>query len=203
MDTTLQNKIEQLISTRLNRRTFLGAAAGASVIAVLPFGGCSRDASQKKAAFRFPKDQKQTLSAVQEHLLPHEANSPGATDINATGYLEMVLNQPGFDPEIRDFIANSLTRLVQFNKENQQPRFEAMNAQEQENTLTAVQDLGWGQTWTSLLLLYIFEALLSDPVYGGNPDGIGWTWLDHTPGLPRPLESTRYGASIMKETRKL
>lgn len=172
-------------------------------MAVLPFGGCARDASEKKAAFTFAEDQKHTLSAVQEHLLPHESDSPGAVDINATAYLEMVLNQPGFDPEIRDFIADGLTRLIHFNKENQQPRFEAMNVQEQENTLAAVQDLSWGQTWTSLLLLYLFEALLSDPVYGGNPDGIGWAWLDHTPGLPRPLESTRYGASIIKETRKL
>jgi gluconate 2-dehydrogenase gamma chain len=23
-------------------------------------------------------------------------------------------------------------------------------------------------------------------VYGGNPDGIGWRWLGHVPGYPRP-----------------
>ena len=201
MDQLLQNKIERLISVRLNRRRFLSAAAGASVIAVLPFSGCSPDSSSKKS-FVFSKEQKRTLSAVQERLLPHEENSPGASDINAADYLEMVLNQPGFDPEIRDFIADGLKKLIPFNKENRTSRFEAMDAQEQESTLTAVQDLNWGQTWTSLILLYIFEALLSDPVYGGNPDGIGWTWLEHTPGLPRPVESTRYGAAIRKENIK-
>jgi gluconate 2-dehydrogenase gamma chain len=30
------------------------------------------------------------------------------------------------------------------------------------------------------------EALLTDPAYGGNPGGIGWRWLQHVPGYPRP-----------------
>jgi gluconate 2-dehydrogenase gamma chain len=45
----------------------------------------------------------------------------------------------------------------------------------------------------SLLLYYIFEALLSDPVYGGNPGGIGWQWLEHQPGFPRPPADKIYG----------
>ena len=36
------------------------------------------------------------------------------------------------------------------------------------------------------------EALLTDPAYGGNPDGIGWRWLGHTPGYPRPSAATIY-----------
>jgi len=202
MDQLLQNKIEQFISARLSRRRFLGATAGASILTLLPFSSCAPNSSTKQS-FLFSKDQKRTLTAVQEHLLPHEENSPGATDINAADYLEMVLNQPGFDPEIRDFIVDGLKRLAEYINENQQSPFETMDAQEKENTLTALQDFSWGRTWTSLLLLYIFEALLSDPVYGGNPDGIGWTWLEHTPGLPRPVESTRYGAAIQKENLKL
>ena len=51
-----------------------------------------------------------------------------------------------------------------------------------------------GENWLSTLLLYIFEALLTDPVYGGNPNGIGWKWLGHNPGLPRPTADKRYGA---------
>ena len=30
------------------------------------------------------------------------------------------------------------------------------------------------------------EALLADPVYGGNFDQTGWRWLSHQPGFPRP-----------------
>jgi len=43
-----------------------------------------------------------------------------------------------------------------------------------------------------MLLTYILEALLTDPVYGGNPNGIGWTWLQHQPGFPTPTEDKKY-----------
>jgi gluconate 2-dehydrogenase gamma chain len=52
----------------------------------------------------------------------------------------------------------------------------------------------WGRAWLSLLLYYIFEALLSDPVYGGNPGEIGWRWLEHQPGFPRPPADKIYGS---------
>jgi gluconate 2-dehydrogenase gamma chain len=48
----------------------------------------------------------------------------------------------------------------------------------------------------SSLLKYIFEALLTDPIYGGNPNSMGWEWLDHTPGQPRPNPANRYGETV-------
>ena len=35
-----------------------------------------------------------------------------------------------------------------------------------------------------------------DPVYGGNPDGIGWKWLMHPPGFPRPPKGKTYHAFL-------
>ena len=31
-----------------------------------------------------------------------------------------------------------------------------------------------------------------DPVYGGNPEMIGWKWLEHQPGFPAPIEGKTY-----------
>jgi len=42
------------------------------------------------------------------------------------------------------------------------------------------------------LLTYLLEALLADPVYAGNPNGIGWKWLQHQPGFPRPTKNKKY-----------
>jgi len=36
------------------------------------------------------------------------------------------------------------------------------------------------------MMSYLIEALLSDPVYGGNKDQKGWLWLEHIPGFPTP-----------------
>ena len=52
--------------------------------------------------------------------------------------------------------------------------------------LRQIEQSNAGQNWLSLLLTYLLEALLADPVYGGNPDGIGWQWLEHQSGFPRP-----------------
>ena len=56
------------------------------------------------------------------------------------------------------------------------------------------------KVWLSKLLTSIFEALLADPIYGGNPNEIGWEWLGHNPGSPRPEERNSY-PNIIKTVR--
>ena len=41
-------------------------------------------------------------------------------------------------------------------------------------------------------MYYLLEALLADPVYGGNTDEVGWKWLGYTAGFPRPPIGKRY-----------
>ena len=36
------------------------------------------------------------------------------------------------------------------------------------------------------------EGFFADPVYGGNSNGIGWAWLEHQPGFPRPPVGRRH-----------
>ena len=65
--------------------------------------------------------------------------------------------------------------------------FEALDFTRKEQLLRYLADrTRWGKNWLSLLLYYLFEALLADPAYGCNPDGVGWQWLEHQPGFPRP-----------------
>jgi gluconate 2-dehydrogenase gamma chain len=42
------------------------------------------------------------------------------------------------------------------------------------------------------MLTFIFEAMISDPIYGFNKDEIGQKWLQHNAGFPRPTKKTRY-----------
>ncbi len=57
---------------------------------------------------------------------------------------------------------------------------------QREALLRRIEQSRAGGNWLSLLLTYLLEALLADPVYGGNPDAIGWRWLEHQPGFPTP-----------------
>ncbi len=201
---TLQDKIYRLLQhSALKRRTFLAGMGTAAVAALLPFSGCTSEPEPSKKLFRFSSEQFKTIRAVQEHLFPHEAQAPGAIDVHATEYLQMTLGQPGFDPEIRDFILSGVQQFQTYLEESSLPAFDKLAESRRDEVLLKIQHLNWGENWLSLLLTYIFEALLSDPVYGGNPDEIGWKWLEHIPGLPRPTEATRYGGSIQQETIKL
>ena len=127
------------------------------------------------------------LSAVQEHLFPKGADSPGAQDINALPFLQFVIAQAGFNAKSRNFILNSIQSLEEVSMERFEVSFEELDFTSKERLLRYLADhTRWGKNWLSLLLYYIFEALLAVPVYGCNPDGIGWQWLQHQAGFPRP-----------------
>lgn len=191
LSSTLEEKVQRLLSINLQRRQFLTGLGGTAALAILPFSGCTTN-SEDQNQTRFSAKQKPVLMAIQEHLFPHEEHAPGARDIRATEYLEMALNQPGFDPEIRDFIISGLDHILEYTEEEFNKSFIQLNAASREMTLTAIQNESWGTNWISLILSYLFEALLSDPIYGGNLEEIGWKWLEHMPGYPRPDERTRY-----------
>lgn len=185
-------------SKRLGRRTFLlggGAAlATAAALAGLPYA-LRKDLTREVSFVLFSAEQSQALRAVQEHLFPGEADSPGAADINASAYLETAITAPGIDPDTRNTIVNGIGRLQDASLERFDVLFNSLDDEPREQLLRYLADeTRWGSAWLSLMLYYIFEALLSDPVYGGNPGEIGWRWLEHQPGFPRPPADKTYGS---------
>lgn len=183
--------------TRLGRRAFLlrgGAAlAIAAALAGLP-SALRKDLTRETSFVLFSAKQRLAVQAAQEHLLPSESDSPGAMDINATAYLENAITAPGIDPDARNTIVNGVGRLQDASRGRFDVLFDELGYQQREQLLRYLADqTRWGRAWLSLLMYYIFEALLSDPVYGGNPDAIGWRWLEHQPGFPRPPADKIYG----------
>lgn len=174
----------------LSRRAFLlrGSAALAVTTALpgLPLV-LGEETSQETEFSVFSDKQAKILSAVQEHLFPKDVGSPGALDIYALSYLEFVVTQPDFATHLRNFIVNGIQSVQEASLERFDRGFEDLSLAGKEDLLRYLADrTRWGRNWLSLLLYYIFEALLADPVYGCNPDGIGWQWLEHQPGFPRP-----------------
>ena len=129
-----------------------------------------------------------TLAAAQAHLFPSEAQAPGAKEINTIDYLRGALNSPGADPEERNFIFAGVAWLRGWAG----MPFGDLTEAQREQLMRKMAGSKDGQNWIAVQLYYILEALLSDPVYGGNPDATGWKWLDYVPGFPRPQEGSRY-----------
>jgi len=179
----------------LRRREFLTSLVKSAVaVPILPLAGVlpGCDQTETKKTELLNLHPWKTFSVVQEHLFPNDQNGPGAGDVNATSYLKFVLDAPDTDEEERKFILEGVTWLDGIAEEQKGKAFLRLSFDDQEPVLKKIADSRAGGSWLSYLLLYILEALLSDPVYGGNPDGIGWKWLQHQPGFPRPPDNKRY-----------
>ena len=193
-----QNKKESLfrnfISGKIDRRTFIVAAAslgaGYALSEFLPDLFQSIDKSRVLTS-----GKKRILKEVLRHLFPATQNAPGADDINALIYLQVVLLDPQLDPRDQNFIINGIQWLEEECQKLFALSFPELKTEQKEQLLREIEKEGWGERWLSYLLKYIFESLLTDPLYGGKPDGVGWKWLGHVPGYPRPNQENRYGNS--------
>lgn len=128
----------------------------------------------------------QTLSQVQEVLFPADIDVPGAGDIGATVYLHDTIENPDADAEDKDFIFRGVGWLDDLTQEHHQQVFLKLTSTQQQEIIEVIVKSRAGRNWISTLLTYTLEALLADPVYGGNKNAAGWKWLQHQPGYPAP-----------------
>lgn len=187
---------EGWLATPIGRRALL--ARGAALAAAVATGSalaCLRRPSPRQvawAATHLDEPPWPTLAAVHDHLFPDDGDGPSARDIHATAYLRALLDDPDFDAEEARFIRRGVGWLDDLAGKREHAPFLRLDMPARERTLREVAATEAGENWLSTLLLYLFEALLADPIYGGNPDGIGWQWLDHQPGFPRPEAGQTY-----------
>ena len=168
----------------ITRLTVLGSLAASYPAAALQ----QLRSEQRAEADQDWRDQDpwKTIAVVQEHLFPSTENSPGAGDIQAIVYLRNTIENPAADGEDKEFIVNGVGWLNDLSQERYQRPFADFDESERETVLRQIEQSTAGRNWLSLLLTYLLEALLADPVYGGNPNGVGWRWLEHQPGYPTP-----------------
>lgn len=161
-----------------SRRQVLLAAAGGSLALLfgLPLGVRAAESD----------GDWEVLDKVQQHLFPSEPFSPGASEINALAYLASVLRDDRIDQAERDFVLHGVFWMQDLARKRYQRGFLALDASSQAELLASIAESEAGENWLSTLLNYILEALLTAPAYGGNPAGIGWTWLRYQPGFPLP-----------------
>ena len=128
----------------------------------------------------------QTIAQVQEVLFPAADDIPGAGDIGATIYLHETIENPAADAEDKEFIFRGVGWLEDLTQEYHKKTFLQLTVIQQEKIINDIVKSRAGRNWISTLLTYTLEALLADPVYGGNKNAVGWQWLQHQPGYPAP-----------------
>lgn len=179
------------LQKKVSRRNALKSAAGATMVAAMPLKTWSALAGDEFSRV-LQTDPWLTLDAVLAHLLPASPTGPSAKEIQVTQYLYNVVYQQPTDSAEIEFIYKGVGWLNGFSQSQLQKNFVDLTLDEKEKTLRAISNSRAGENWLSNLVSYIFEAMLSPPSYGGNPNGIGWQWLDHQAGFPLPPTGKRY-----------
>jgi gluconate 2-dehydrogenase gamma chain len=179
------------LSHKLSRRKLLKSAAGATAISTLPAFAFSQN-EKDKISEALMTDPWLTLNALLEHLLPESSSGPSAKELHVVNYLFNVIHQQPTDKSEIEFIYKGVGWLNGFTKNQLQKSFTELNKAEKEAMLRGISGSAAGNNWLNNLLGYIFEAMLSPPIYGGNPQGSGWKWLEHQAGFPLPKAGQRY-----------
>lgn len=200
MNRDIKNKVDKKQTKwLLSRKKFIGAFLAGSTFSQLPFQKTLANISPDKQLLN--EKQLQITVSVQDILFPSDGNGPGANDINAADYLYWVLSDSNKDPDEVNYIINGIGWVDETAVETYSKNYLDLDQNEKEKLISIIAKTNWGESWLSVMLSFIFEALLCDPKYIGNPDSIGWNWLNHYPGQPRPTEKQLY-PEILKTLRK-
>ena len=166
----------------INRRDFF-QYSGAVGVALLVGIAAKRYALTNNAS----SDTYKIFDALINHMFSDDQGYV-TSKLNVIGYFKGVLNDKRIDIEDREYIINGATWLDESANERFNKGFLTLNVSEKEKLLNEIKMLRWGGSWLYKMISYYFEAALSDPIYGGNVDGVGWRWLAFEPGFPRPNE---------------
>jgi gluconate 2-dehydrogenase gamma chain len=130
--------------------------------------------------------QAEIIQKVQTVLFPNDGNGPSVDDVNAYSHFIWVISDKRKRQAEIDYLINGIgwteeTAIEQFNKS-----FSQLNDIEVEQLVEFIANEKWGKDWLSVVLTLIFEALALDSIYNINTNQVGWKWLSHQNGTPRP-----------------
>jgi len=174
-----------------DRRRFIKSAAGMGALASLPIFNASAKI-QNSVSELIKTDPWLTLDATLNQLLPRSLTGPSASEIRATAYLHQVMTVQPTEQNEKEFILKGVGWLNGYTNSEKSADFVQLSFADKEQILHGISQSTAGKNWLNTLLGYIFQAMLAPASYGGNPNGIGWQWLEHQAGFPLPEKGQRY-----------
>ena len=140
----------------------------------------------------FENNDLKIIEKIHNVLFPNDIYGPGAIDFKTAEYLDWVLSDTRIDLSEKEFILNGLKWIKETSIDEFNEGIDDLSEKELSQFISTVSKTNWGENWLSRNLTYILEAQFADSLYGHNTDGIGWKWLNHYPGYPRPSKDMIY-----------
>ncbi len=136
------------------------------------------------------KDTLAVLDEVYEILFPKTNTMPSSKEFGALEFLVKNINHKSFDDYDKNLVLEGTKDF-----HSTFPSFLNLKSKEKKQIIEDIINTNdYAQSWLSKLIYYALEALLSDPLYGGNKNQIGWKSVNHKIGYPRP--KLTYGQKI-------
>ncbi|WP_428023484.1 hypothetical protein [Arcobacter sp.] len=130
-----------------------------------------------------------TILEVQNILFPKTSKMPSAKEFGSISYLKQNIDHQTFDKDDLELILNGAKIFAETF-----PEFFKASKSDKLEIVKQANESEYGNSWLNILVYYGIEAMLSDPIYGGNKFQSGWMALKHKAGMPRPKK--KYGAKI-------
>jgi len=186
---TIPRAIKEFSTWQISRRNFLKNTLAVGVMSQVAFiQSCENETSKTI----LNEKQSKIIISVQNILFPKDKNGPGAVDFNAHHYLQWVLSDKRIPSDEKQYIIDGIRWVNETAEETHSKKYLNLSKKKQVSLIQSISNTNWGESWLSVMLTFIFEAMISDPIYGFNTDEIGWKWLEHQAGYPRATKELMY-----------
>ena len=130
----------------------------------------------------------QTLGVLHKDLFPLSKTMPNVKFINANLYLNKIFVHSRITDEDKIFLHDGVKWLNEEAISKYKKVYADLSPKKRQKVLQEVVNTDWGESWLAEVMSYLIEAMLGDPIYGGNTGELGWKWLNHKAGKPRPTK---------------
>lgn len=145
------------------------------------------NAKDKPSLKTFTEKEYNLITSIQDRLLPSDKDFSGAKDVNATYFLDLILNRSDADKEDINIIKQGAIEIDLLSLKVEQIYFNDLSDDKKDKILKSFFEIGKKERYfLRVMMIYTLEALLGDPIYGGNVSESGWKSLNHQAGFPRP-----------------
>jgi len=104
-------------------------------------------------------------------------------------YMHTVFRHPRISAQDKEFIKNGVKWLNEEAIKMFHFSYTKLSPSKRQEVLKAISQTKWGDSFIYNIMSYMFEAMLGDPIYGGNNKEAGWNWLAFEGGRPRPKKA--------------
>ncbi len=127
----------------------------------------------------------QTFGLMHKDLFPHIQE----LGIKTAPYMQIVFNHARISDEDKTFLKNGVKWLNEESITQYKQEYTKLSSQRRQDILTTITKTEWGDSFVYDVMNYMFEAMLGDPIYGGNNHEAAWKWLQFQGGKPSPKQA--------------